>query len=142
VPLTPSAQDIKGDQFTLQVSDLKIVKTVDKSTKDLTTTPSLKGTLKILNQSKNILDVQGVTVEYLDASGNPIAFKTGEKKATVSAYWKNLQPGSTSDSSLDVTVPMAAVKDKSLNKIQVTVVYIPTPLKRETLDIPLKMEQN
>ncbi len=42
---------------------------------------------------------------------------------------------------LDVTVPMAAVKDKLLSKIQVRVVYIPTPLKREVLDIPVKMEE-
>jgi len=42
---------------------------------------------------------------------------------------------------LDVTVPMVAIKEKSLNKVQVRVVYIPTPLKREAFDIPVKMEE-
>ncbi|MBS3918550.1 MAG: hypothetical protein KG012_06645 [Deltaproteobacteria bacterium] len=141
VALTPSTQEIKGEQFTLQLSNLRISKTINKSTKELTTTPNLKGNIKITNQSKNILDVQGVTIEYLDNSGNPIPFKTGEKKVTVSTYWTDLQPGKEAENYLDVTVPMAAVKEKSLDKIQLSVVYIPSPLKREALEIQVKMEE-
>lgn len=141
VGLAPATQEIKGEQFTLQLSNLRIIKTVDKSSKELTTTPSLKGNIKILNHSQNILDVQGVTIQYLDLSGNSIPFKTGEKKVTVSTYWTDLQPGKEAENYLDVTVPMAAVKEKSLNKIQVRVVYIPSPLKRESMEIPVKMEE-
>jgi hypothetical protein len=139
--LTPSVQEVKGEQFTLQLSNLSITETVDKATKELTTTPSLKGNLKIINSSKNILDVQGVTIQYLDSSGNPIAFKTGEKKVAVSTYWSDLRPGKDAENSLDATVPIAAVKEKSLSKIQINVVYIPSPLNRETLEIPVKMEE-
>jgi hypothetical protein len=141
VAVTPSTQEIKGEQFILQLSNLRILKTIDKSTKELTTTPNLRGNIKITNQSKNVLDVQGVTIQYLDHSGNPIPFKTGEKKVTVSTYWTDLQPGKEAENYLDVTVPMAAVKEKSLDKIQVNVVYIPSPLKREALGIPVKMEE-
>lgn len=141
VAITPSTQEIKGEQFTLQLSNLRISKTIDKSTKELTTTPNLKGNIKITNHSKNILDVQGVTIQYLDNSGNPIPFKTGEKKVTVSTYWTDLQPGKEAENYLDVTVPMAAVKEKSLDKIQLSVVYIPSPLKREALEIRVKMEE-
>lgn len=141
VALTPSIQEVKGEQFTLQLSNLRISKTIDKSTKELTTTPNLKGNIKITNHSKNILDVQGVTIQYLDNSGNPIPFKTGEKKVTVSTYWTDLQPGKEAENYLDVTVPMAAVKEKSLDKIQLSVVYIPSPLKREALEIRVKMEE-
>ena len=140
VTLTPSTQEVKSERFTLQLSNLKILKTIDKSTKELTTTPNLRGNIKITNHSKNILDVQGVTIQYLDNSGNPIPFKTGEKKVAVSTYWTDLQPGKEAENYLDVTVPMAAVKEKSLDKVQVSVVYVPTPLKRETLDAPVKME--
>jgi hypothetical protein len=141
VAVTPSTQEVKGEQFTLQLSDLKILKTIDKSTKELTTTPYLRGKIKISNQSKNVLDIQGVTIHYLDASGNPIPFKMGEKEVTVSAYWTDLNPGKESEGNLDVTVPMVAIKEKSLNKVQVRVVYIPTPFKREAFDIPIKMEE-
>lgn len=141
IALSPSAEEVKGEQFSLQLSDLKIIKTIDKSTKELTTTPHLKGNIKIKNISKNILEIQGVTLQYFDASGTLIPFKTGEKNVTVSTYMRDLQPGKESETSLDVTVPMAAVKEKSLSKIQANVVYIPTPLKRESMEIPVKMEE-
>ncbi len=82
-----------------------------------------------------------MTIQYLDSSGNPIPFKNGEKKANVSAYWSNIQPGEDSEKSLDVKVPMAAVKENSIAKIRSHVVYIPTPLKSESLDVPVKMEE-
>ena len=141
IALAPSTQEVKGEQFILQLSDLTITKTIDQSTKELTTTPSLRGKIKISNLSKNVLDVQGVTIQYLDASGNPIPFKSGEKRSTVSTYWTDLEPGKEAETSLDATVPMSAIKDKLLNKIQVRVVYIPTPLKREAFDVQVKMEE-
>jgi hypothetical protein len=141
VSLTPPTQEAKGEHFILQLSDLKITKTVDRSTKELTTTPYLRGNMKVSNISNNILDIQGVTIQYLDSSGNPIPFKTGEKKATVSAFWTDLEPNKEAESSLDVTLPVVAVKEKSLSKIQVSVVYIPSPLKRETVGLPVKMEE-
>ena len=140
VALSPTTQEVKGDRFNLQLSDLEITGTVDKGTKELTQAPSLRGNIKLTNQSRDILDVQGVTFQYLDKSGNPIPFKTGEKNVTVSAYWKDLQPGTETAHYVDVNVPAAAVKEKSLEKIQVRVVYIPSPLKREALDVPVKME--
>ena len=141
ITLVPSTQEVKGEQFSLQLSDLKITKLIDKSTKELTTTPHLKGSIKIKNLSKNILEIQGVTFQYFNGSGNLIPFKTGEKNVTVSIYMKDLQPGNESENYLDVTVTMAAVKEKSLSKIQATVVYVPTPLKRELVDVPVRMEE-
>ncbi len=143
VALTPSNQEIKGELFTLKLSDLKIIKTVNKSTKELATTPSLIGIFKISNNSTNILDIKGVTIQYLDSSGNPIPFKNGEKKATISIYgWSDIQPGKdSSEKSLDVKVPMAAVKEKSINKIRSHLIYIPIPLKMESIDFPVKMEK-
>jgi len=141
VALTPSDQEMRGDMFTLKLSDLKILKTVNKSTKELTSIPSLTGTIKISNDSTNILDIKEMTIQYLDSSGNPIAFKSGEEKAKVSVYWSDIQPGKDSESSLDVKMPMAAAKEKAITKIRSHIVYIPTPLKRETMDVPVKMEK-
>ena len=140
VALTPSNQEIKGELFTLNLSDLKIITTINKSTKEFATEPSLEGTLKISNNSTNILDIKEMTIQYIDISGNPIPFKDGEKKAKVSIYWDNIQPGKDSEKSLNVKVPMAAAKEKSIHKVRTHVVYIPTPLKRESMEIPVKME--
>jgi hypothetical protein len=141
VGLTPSTQEVKSEFFTLQLSGLKIIKTIDKPTKELTITPSLRGSIKISNHSKNILDIQGVILQYLDGAGNPIPFKTGEKKVTVSTFWTDLSPGKELENSLDVTIPMAAVKANLLNKIQVTVVYVLSPLERETMEVPVRIEE-
>ena len=140
VALTPSNQEIKSELFTLKLSDLKIIKTINKSTKELTTTPSLKGSIKISNNSTNILDIEEMTIQYIDISGNPIPFKDGEKKARVAGYWSDIQPGKDFERSLAVNVPMAAVEEKLINQIRTRVVYIPTPLKRESMDVPVKME--
>ncbi len=140
VALTPSNQEIKGELFTLNLSDLKIIKTINKSTKELTTTPSLKGSIKILNNSTNILDIKEITIQYIDISGNPIPFKDGEKKAKVSFYESKIQPEKAFEITLDVKVPVAAEKEKSINKIRTHVVYVPTPLKKESMDVPVKME--
>ncbi len=110
--MTPASQQIKGEQFTLELSDIKIVKTVDMKTKELTGAPFLRGSIKIINNSKSILDVQGVTLQYLDSSGNPIPFKSGEKKVAYSTYWADLKPGREAENFLDLTVPMSAVKGK------------------------------
>ena len=142
VALTPSNQEIKRELFTLKLSDLKIIKTINKSTKELTTTPSLKGSLKISNNSTNILDIKEITIQYIDISGNPILFKDGEKKAKVSFYGGGaIQPEKDFETTLDVKVPMAAEKEKSINKIRTHVVYIPTPLKSESMDVPIKIEK-
>ena len=140
VALTSSIQEITGEMFILELSDLKIMKTINKSTKELTATPSLTGTIKISNNSTNILDIKEMTIQYLDISGNPIPFKNGEKKAPVSFYQFDIQPGKDSEKSLEAKVPMAAVREKSINKIRSHIVYIPTPLKRESMDVPVKME--
>ncbi len=138
--LVPAKVEVKSDNFLVELDDLKVATTVDTASKEIVETPSLKGNIKITNNSKNIMDIQGVTLEYLDEGGKPIAFKSGEKVSKVSAYWQPIKPGKNFDGSLNATIPRAAVKEKALGKIEVNVVYIPSPLKRETLTLPEKVE--
>jgi len=139
IVLTPSIQEITGEMFTLELSDLKIIKTVNRSTKELTATPSLRGSIKISNNLTNILDIKEISIQYLDSLGNPIPFKNGDKKTKGPGYWSEIHPGEDSEKSLDVKVPLAAVKEKSINKIRCNVVYTPTPLKKETMDASIGM---
>jgi type 1 fimbria pilin len=139
IAIAPANQEIKGDQFSLRLSDLKILETVDTSTREATAVPQLRGTIKINNTSKNILQIQGVTFQYRDASGNLIPFKNGDKNATVSMYSRDLQPGKETENSLDIKIPVAAVKNKTLGKIEANVVYVPIPLKNESVEMPVKI---
>ncbi len=138
--LVPSKVEMKGQNFSLDLSDLKVAMTVDTASKEIVETPSLRGNVKITNASKDILDIQAVTLEYLDDAGNPISFKSGEKIAKASMFLKAIKPGEVTEGSLDVTIPRAAVKEKALGKIEVNLVYVPSPLKREVLTLPEKLE--
>jgi len=44
------------------------------------------------------------------------------------------------DGGLEVTMPRSAVKGKALGKIEANLVYVASPLNRETLNLPEKIE--
>jgi len=138
--LVPAKAEMKGQNFDVELNGLSVAMTVDTASKEMVETPSLKGNIKITNLSKDILDIQAVTLEYLDEGGNPIAFKSGEKIAKASLFLKAIKPGETTEGTLDVTIPRAAVKEKTLGKMEINLVYIPSPLKREILTLPEKVE--
>jgi hypothetical protein len=138
--LAPQKAELKGQNFRVELSDLQVVMSVDTASKEIVETPSLKGRIKITNQSKDILDIQGVTLDYLDEAGKPIAFSSGEKVAKVNPFWKVLQPEEVVEGSLDATIPRKAIKEKVLGKIEINLVYVPSPLKRENLTLSEKVE--
>ena len=138
--LVPPKAEVKGQAFLVELSDLKVIMTVNIASKEIVETPSLKGNIKITNKSKDILDIQAVTLEYLDEAGKPIPYKSEEKIVKVYPFWKALQPEGMTEGSLDVTIPMSAIKEKPLGKLEVNLVYVPSPLKRETLTLSGKIE--
>jgi len=138
--LAPQKSELKGQNFFVELTDLKVLTVVDRASKEIVETPSLKGNIKITNKSKEILDIQALTVEYLDEAGKPIPFKADEKIDKVYPFWKALQPEGVTEGNLDVTIPKMAVTGKALGKIEISLVYVPSPLKRETLILSEKVE--
>jgi len=138
--LVPVKAQVTGPAFLVELGDLKIVATIDTASKEFVETPSLKGSIRITNKSKDNLDIQAVTFDYFDAAGNPIRFGSGEKAVSVEPFWKVLKPGETAEGGLDVTIPRSAVKGKALGKIEANLVYVASPLNRETLNLPEKIE--
>ena len=138
--LVPPKAELKGENFVVELNDLKVAMTVDTASKEIVETPNLKGSIKITNKSKDIMDIQAVTLDYLDESGKPIAFSSGEKIAKVSLYMKTLKPGETFEGTLEATIPRVAIKEKALGKIEINLVYVPSPLKREVLTLSEKLE--
>ena len=138
--LVPSKSEVKGPVFFVEINDLKVITTVNIASKEIVETPTLRGNIKITNKSKDILDIQAVTLEYLDEAGKPIPYKPDEKIVKVYPFWKALQPEGIAEGTLDVTIPTKAIKEKSLRKIEVDLVYVPSPLKREILTLTEKVE--
>jgi hypothetical protein len=138
--LVPPKAEVKGENFLIELSDLQVTTIEDITSKEIVETPKLTGHIVITNKSKGMLDIQGVTVEYLDQAGEPIHFESGEKIATASLYLRITKPEQTTEGSLDVTIPRKAIKEKALGKIEISLVYIPSPLNRETIVFPEKIE--
>jgi hypothetical protein len=138
--LVPAKAEVKGPAFLVELNELKVLMTIDTASKEIVDTPSLKGRIKITNKSKDILDIQALTFEYLDEAGKPISFSSAEKVGNVYSFWKALKPEEVAEGSLDVTIPRKAIKEKALGKIEVNLVYVSSPLKRETLTLSEKVE--
>jgi hypothetical protein len=138
--LGPSRIEVRGPVFLVEVEDLRAAMIVSVASKEIVETPKLSGNIKITNKSKDILDIQGVTLEYLDEAGKPIAFISGEKVVKVYPFWKALKPEEVAQGTLDATIPRKAIKEKALGKIEINLVYVPSPLKRETLTLSEKLE--
>jgi hypothetical protein len=138
--LVPPKAELKGRHFLVELSHLQVGMIVDITSKEIVETPSLSGHIKITNKSKDNLDIQALTLEYLDEDGKPIPFKFGEKIAKASLFLKVIKPEEITEGSLDVTIPKMAFKEKALGKIEINLVYIPSPLKRETLTLSGKIE--
>ena len=138
--LVPQKSELKGQNFLVELSELQVVMDIDTASKEIKETPNLRGHIKITNKSKDILDIQAVTLGYSDEAGKPIPYQSGEKIATASLFLKAIKPGEITEGSLDVTIPRMAIKEKALGKIGISLVYVPSPLKRETLVLSEKVE--
>ena len=138
--LIPPKAEIKGTNFLIEVSDLEVITIEDKTSKQIVETPNLRGRIKITNKSKDNLDIQALTLEYLDVAGKPIDFQSGEKVVKASLYLKTIKPEEMTEGNLEVTVPKKAVKEKALAKIEISLVFVPSLLKRDTLSLSEKIE--
>jgi hypothetical protein len=138
--LIPPKAEIKGTNFLIEISDLEVITIEDKASKEIVDTPNLRGSIKITNKSKDNLDIQALALEYLDVAGKPIVFQTGERITKASLYFKVIKPEESFDGQLDVTIPMKAIKEKTLGKIEFNLVYVASPLSRETVTLSEKVE--
>jgi len=138
--LIPPKAEVKGANFLIEVSDLKVITIEDKTSKEIVETPKLRGRIKITNKSPDNLDIQALTLEYLDVDGKPIDFQSEEEIKKASLYFQIIKPEESFEGQLDVTIPKQAVKEKVLGKIEFNLVYVASPLNRESITFPEKIE--
>jgi hypothetical protein len=138
--LIPPKAEVKGTNFLIEISDLEVITVEDKASKEIVETPNLRGRVKITNKSKDILDIQALTLEYLDEAGKPIDYEAAEKITKASLYFRVIKPEESFEGQLDVTIPKRAVKEKALGKIELNLVYVASPLNRESASFPEKIE--
>jgi hypothetical protein len=128
--LVPPNVDAKGSFFSVELKDLKVIIKGGKSSKENVETPRLKGNIKITNKTNDPQIINRVTLEYLDEAGKPIVREPEERvvMGSPSTQWGwNVQgygPGEFTEKSFDVPIPMSVIKEKSLRKIAVNLVYV------------------
>ncbi len=141
--LVPPKAEVKGPTLLVELSDLKVDMTQKISSKEIVGTPTLRGNIKITNKSKDVLNIQAITLEYLDDTGKPVPNTSDEEKiGQLSSFWgeKGLQPEGTVQGSLNVAIPKSAIKGKPFKKIDIKVAYVSVPLKQENLTLSEKLE--
>jgi len=117
--LVPAKAEIKGENFLIELSDLEVTTVEDIASKEIVETPNLRGRIKITNKSKDMLDIQAITVEYFDEAGKPIDFEPGERITKASLYFRVIKPEESFNGQLDVTIPMKAIKENALGSIEI-----------------------
>jgi len=55
-------------------------------------------------------------------------------------YMRITEPEESTEHSLDVTIPKKAIEENALGRIEISLVYIPSPLNRETIVFPERVE--
>jgi len=135
--MVPDKTEARTANFLVTLSDLQVNMTEDAASKQIVETPRISGSYKITNTSKDMMDIQGITLDYRDASGKQVAFSSGDKEAKIPLSQSNLGPGESSSGSLDATIPRAAVGN--LGKVDINLVYVPFPFKQETVTLPEKI---
>ena len=138
--LVPPTAEVKGTNFLVDLSDLVVITIEDTTSKEIVETPNLRGRIEITNKSKDMLDIQAITVDYFDEAGKQIDFQPEEKITKASLYFRVIKPEESFEGQLDVTIPMKAIKEKTLGKLEINLVYIASPLDRETVIFPEKIE--
>ncbi|MDP2645250.1 MAG: hypothetical protein Q8P24_09945 [Desulfobacterales bacterium] len=138
--LVPPKAEIQGEKFLIKLSNIRAVIVEDIVSRKIVETPALKAGITITNLTKNILDIEAITLEFLDETGKPIEFESGEKVAQAHLYLKVIKPEGSFKTNLDATIPRSAIKQNSLSKMKINLVYTEVPFKRETITFSGKIE--
>ena len=144
--LVPVNVEAKGSPFSVELNDLKVIIEGGISSKENVETPRLRGSIKVINEVKDVRIIDRVTLEYLDEAGKPIVREAEEKTVIGSPRtqwgWNawGVGPGMGLEASFDIPIPMSVIKEKSLRKIAVNLVYL-SHLFEINEDSPILLEQ-
>ena len=139
--LKPATIPVRVGVLDGQLSELSVVQRVNPETGEVVYAPQMRGSLKLKNNSsdESVRLVEG-EIEYLDAAGGRIALADTRSDSSFQFYSYSsdrLDPGAEVSKSVDVPFPAAALKDKALKEIRLSVTYLPAPYREESVKVPV-----
>ena len=139
--LKPALVTVRVGVLDGQLSGLSVVQRVSTETGEVIYAPQMRGTLKLKNSSpdESVRLLEG-EIEYLDAAGSRIALADTRSDTSFQFYSyssERLDPGAEVSQSVDVPFPPAALKNKALKEIRLSVTYLPAPYREESVKVPV-----
>ena len=135
--LTPESVSVQAGIMAGEITGMRVVERIEKSSGRVVSPARLTGTLKLINTSTNqsVRLVAG-KIQYLDDQWRPIEIEESRTDAsfTFSAYGsERLDPGQQAAHGVDVVFPAEALKAKKLKGLRLTITYILFPYREEAI---------
>ena len=139
--LKPATIPVQVGMLNGQLTELSVMQRVNAETGEVLYAPQMRGTLRL----KNTTDDEAVRllngqIEYLDAEGRRITLADARADTSFrfhSSSSEQLDPGAEIRHTVDVPFPAAALKDKPLNEIRLSLTYLPAPYRAESVELPV-----
>ena len=139
--LRPANTDFRFGVLTGQLSDLTVTQRIDETTGEVVYAPQLRATLKLKNTSPDqAVRLLAGGLEYLGPDGKPIPLAENRGNTDFNFYSyasDRLDPGMESSHNVDVPFPAAALDGRRMAEIRLSVTYIPTAYREESVTVPL-----
>ena len=141
----PATATLRVGFLTGQLTDVKIVESVNQQTGEVVQAPRIQGTLKLKNPTADqTARLVGGSLEFLDADGTPIPLASGREAPRFSFYaysGDRLDPGMETSHNINVSFPAAALDGQRLADIRVNVTYIPDPYRAESATVSVALSR-
>jgi hypothetical protein len=139
-----SSHAMKVDFLTGQLQELTITERVDPKTGNVVDPPTLRGTLKLKNDSGDqSARLIGGSLVFLDAKGQviPVAKDRGKADFTFSAYeTQRLDPGQETSQSITVPFPRAGLQANAIQTIRLDLTYLPSAYREQTVNYSVSLK--
>jgi hypothetical protein len=144
VRLTPANIPVTIGPLSGELSNLKVVRRVNESTREVVSPPQLNGMLVLKNTSESeAVRLIGGELTYVGSDGAPVKFAEARDAAfTFPTYAVDrLDPGRQMHHSLDVSFPAAAFAG-GLDELRLRLTYIPMPYRVDTETVDVSMAKD
>ncbi|MGQ0655456.1 MAG: hypothetical protein ACT4P4_24880 [Betaproteobacteria bacterium] len=145
--VSPDAMKVASGLLSGEISEMKVTERVEAGTGRVTTPAKLSGKLVLRNVSKDqTLRLVGGKILYIDFQGKPIALEDNRVEPTVKlaqGYGSpdRLDPGQDATHGIDAEFPVEALKAKRLKEVRLELIYIPSPIREESLRFAVSVSE-
>src|SRR5881396_1056289 len=142
--ITPVSVNVQAGIVVGEITGMRVVERVAKSTGGTVSPARLTGTLTLTNTSasQSVRLVAG-KIQYLDDQWQPIELEGSRTEATFAftTYGRErLDPGRRAVEALDVVFPAEALKAKKLRGLRLKIAYIPFPYREEAITFAVSLD--